>query len=477
MRNFGPLLLLLLLCWLPAAAFGASGATRPNPADSLNTGHELVEESSDRGNERREARTRWIDVGLGWGRALTRYVRSAVGSIFRFGPAVDFIRLDPDPRLKVYQHYNPILSVSGIATTLGANGRYDIILVIDVSASTSEFAQTDVSGDGKLDDTWRGSDSILKAQAKAARGFVEVLKRLPNNRAGKRIRVGVVAFAGDEDFYLSPDDRNLDATPTTIFALALRDAEVVSPLTSDYEAVDRELAKLSQVRPVGTTNFAAGIGRAILELAPEPGVWFAPETADPTRKVIQFLTDGKPRLPYDRHKAARVALRAAKLAKARGIRINSFALGRNAVTRKVNGSVKKIAQRTDGNFVELENPGDIVSILNASSFGFVDQVRLINQTTDRATPFATAGIDGSFYGEIPLEPGMNKIKMVAKLHDRREISQTFTIEYRDAPPVSELLAQLERIRRENEALVNRIKDRLASEMNQAQKNLEVRVEK
>ncbi len=475
MRILGPMLLLLLLVPLPVVANGVVSAE-----DVIRRG--VVRESTrgeeSTGHARREDRFRWIDVGLGWGRALTRYVRTAVESILRLQPVVDFVRLGPDPRLRVYRHYNPILPVSGIATVLGASGRYDIILVIDVSGSTSEYAQTDVNGDGKFDDRWRGSDSILKAQTKATRGFVRTLTRLPDNRAGSRIRVGVVTFAGDEDFYLSPGDRDLDATPETIFQLAMRDADVVIPLSGDYKAVDRELATLSRLQPHGTTNFAAGIGRAILELTPGPGRESAHGSADETRKVILFLTDGKPRLPYDRNKAEQVAMRAAKLAHTWGIRINSFALGKNAVTRKVNGSVKKMALKTNGRFVELENPGDIVSILNASSFGFVDRVKLINQTTDESTPYVTTGIDGSFYGEIPLESGLNEIEMVATLHDRREFSETFTIEYVDAPPVSELVARLEKIRHENEALIDQIKHRMVTEMKlaRARKHLELRAE-
>lgn len=475
MKILRPMLLLWLLCPLPVVASEGvpaedvirRGMVRESTRDEESTRH-----------ERREDRFRWIDIGLGWGRALTRYVRSAVASILRLQPEVDFVRLGPDPRLRVYRHTNPMLPVSGIATVLGASGRYDIILVIDVSGSTGEYAQTDVNGDGKFDDRWRGSDSILKAQTKATRGFVQTLTRLPNNPAGTRIRVGIVTFAGDEDFYLSPGDRDLDPTPERIFQLAMRDADVVIPLSGDYEAVDRELAMLSRVQPHGTTNFAAGIGRAILELTPGSGGESARGSADTTRKVILFLTDGKPRLPYDRNKAEQVAMRAAKLAHTRGIRINSFALGKNAVTRKVNGSVQKMALKTNGRFVELENPGDIVSILNASSFGFVDRVKLINRTTGDATPYVTTGIDGSFYGEIPLEPGLNQIEMVAALHDRREFSQSFSIEYVDAPPVSELVARLEKIRRENRALIDQIKHRMVTEMKlaRARKHLELRAE-
>ncbi len=68
--------------------------------------------------------------------------------------------------------------------------------------------------------------------------------------------------------------------------------------------------------------------------------------------------------------------------------------------------------------------------------------------------------------------------MVATLHDRREFSETFTIEYVDAPPVGELVVRLEKIRRENEALIDQIKHRMVTEMKlaRARKHLELRAE-
>jgi hypothetical protein len=412
------------------------------------------------------------------GRGLLGAIRSALTSVFPWKPHVDFVIRDPHPRQTVYRHYDPNLPVSGFATPLGGDGSYDIMLVIDVSASTDEYAETDVSGDGRRDDVWSGPDSILQAQIRAASQFVQTLKRLPRNHDGGRIQVGIVTFAGDERFRLRPDDARFDPTPQAIYALANRDADTFVPLTRDYKAIRGQLQALSRTKPVGTTNFAAGIGKAIIELAglQQQGARSRPR-AD-SQKVILFLTDGKPRLPYDRFEAKRAALHAAKLAEQLDIRINTFALGRNAVTRTVNGSVVGMARRSDGSFVELENPGDIVTILNATSFAYVDQVKLVNQTTDQETRYVTTGIDGSFYGEIPLEEGENEIEVIAMLHDRREASESFTIEYRYAPPVRELVQKLEKIRGENEVLIEQIVDRLAAEMKveRARKRIDLTLE-
>jgi len=107
------------------------------------------------------------------------------------------------------------------------------------------------------------------------------------------------------------------------------------------------------------------------------------------------------------------------------------------------------------------------SILYATSLSFVDRVKLINRTTDHETDYITTGIDGSFYGEIPLEEGVNEIEVVALLQDDREASETFFIEYDRGRPTRELSEQLERVRSENEALIEEIKNSLAREIEEA----------
>ncbi len=403
-------------------------------------------------------------VGAGPAPGMAQMLRDGLLSLVGLEPRVGFDLQDPVPGLTLYQHYDPNLPVAGLATALGALGEYDVMLVIDVSTSTSEFAEADVNGDGREDDSWEGSDSILKAQVVAASNFVNTLHRLPRNHDGSRIRIGVVTFSGDERYQLRALDRGFKSTPDRIYELAHRDAELQVPLTNDYRAVRRALKKLGRMTPVGTTDFAAGIGLAMIELQNLEDHGAASLPRPTAQKAILFMTDGKPRLPYDRHKGEAAALYAAKMASDADIRINAFALGKNVVTRKFNYAMKRMSRRTHGNFVELANPGDIVTILNATSFGFVDRVKLINRTTDRETRYIATGIDGSFYGEVPLEEGENEIRIIAMLHDDEQAQQTFTIRYRHAPPIAELVDALGKVRDENEALISEIKARLAAEM-------------
>jgi hypothetical protein len=387
--------------------------------------------------------------------------------LFMSSPEIDFVINEPESGRTVYRHVDPNLPVSGYATASGSDGEFDVVLVIDTSTSTNEFAETNVDGDATLEDTWKGNDSVFQAQIQAANNLIRTLTRLPGNDVGQRIRLGVVTFAGDERFYLRPRDAEFDPTPGAIYTLASRDAELRVPLTSDYAAVEAVLEDLSRSEPVGMTNFAAGIGKAVIELTgmDEWGARSRPRRD--SQKLILFLSDGEPRLPYDRDRAERAAVAAAKLAARSKIRINTFALGKNRVTRIVNACVKKMAARTNGRFVALDSPGDIVSTLDATSFSFVDRVKLVNKTMDRETAYITTGIDGSFYGEIPLEEGANEIEVLALLHDDRESSETFFVEYQDGRPTRELAEQLERVRHQNRSLIVEIKRSLAREIDEA----------
>jgi len=352
--------------------------------------------------------------------------------------------------------------VAGMAHTSGSKGRFDVMLVIDVSGSTSEFAEADVDGDGQMLDDWKGSDSILKAQARAAASFVDAVRRLPGNRDGRRIRVGVVTFSGDDSGFRNPDDRDLDLDEADLRALAARDAHLLAPLSADYEGIHAHLEALGASTGSGMTNFAAGLTSATLELA-----GLREGSAEPradSERVIYFLTDGKPRLPYDRAKAERAARKAAHLAARHRVRIHSFALGKNAVLGKLNDTVERIARETGGVCTELENPADIVPLLRATALSFVDRVKLVNRTSGEQTDYVTTGIDGSFYGEIPLVEGQNEIELVAVLYGGREHTEKLLVDFDPVPRDQRMAEELDEIRQENAALIEELEERLRSKL-------------
>lgn len=489
-----PLALGALLLLAPALAGAADAVVASERVESFVIVREAASRTSPRVGELRPGeradylgaapswrRVRLADGTLGFvSEAWTRVVPQAARARTKQRPASRMLRgflrrssapdvelVIHDPAFEIYRNTDPVLPVAGFARLAKSAHEHDIVLVLDLSTSTNEHSGTDVNGDGVVDDGWKGPDSIFAAQVTAARNFVRELGKLPHNRKGERIRVGIVTYAGEERFHLNEPDR-LDVDEDAIFRFASRDAAVPVPLTHDYRAVDRELARLARKTPIGMTDAAAGVGRALAELQ-GLSLRGARSQVREAQKVIFFLTDGKPRLPYDRDVAEEAAIFAGRMAQQANVRINAFTLGENKVTRKENRAVKRMVRRTGGQHVTLERPGDIVAELEATSFSVVDRVSIINRSTDAATRSVATGIDGSFFGELPLREGPNEIEVVAHLTDGREQARIFNVQYVVGAPERELQQQLKRVRMENEVLIDRIKKDLALEIVRARK--------
>jgi hypothetical protein len=395
-----------------------------------------------------------------------------LGRVFGRQPPISIEVEEPDTERTFLRHPDPRMPVSGFATA-AEGGLVELILAIDASTSTNEFSEADVDGDGELEDTWAGDDSIYQAQVLAARRFVDALGRLPGNREGERIRVGIITFSGVDAYREYPPDEDFDPTPISILGLANRDAQLRIALTGDYAAVDRTLEELAKTDPVGMTNFAAAIGRALIELEGLAAMGADERPREGALRVVSFLTDGMPSLPYARKEAEKAARYAALLARDSGIRINVFELGENAVTRKSSKTAARMAQVTGGTLVEVDRPGDIVEVLSTTSLAFVDRVRLANRTTGEQTRYIWTGVDGSFYGEVPLREGENRISVVAVLQDGREKEVELEVDYTRGLPTPELEKRLTLVREKNESLIEEIRAQLAKEMDTQRKQLDV----
>jgi hypothetical protein len=393
---------------------------------------------------------------------------AGVGRFFRrlFGirGTVDLVIAEPAVERVTFRHTEPEIPVSGYARANGASRRFDVVLVLDASTSTNEFAETDVDLDGAPEDSWKGDDSIYKAQLSAAASFVGVLAELPYNRSGQRIRVGIVTCSGDDRHRRSEADASLKVTLETIRWLSHRDAKLAMPLTSDYEALGGRLRELWAETPVGMTDVAAGIGRAVIELSGDALRGAESEPREDADKIILYLGDGKPRLPYDKGKAERAAAYAGELAARYDIRINVFELGENIVSRKKSHWLKRMARHTGGRHVGLARPGDIVAALKTTPLSFVDRIEVWNRTTEAPAPRVVTAIDGSFYTDVPLIEGANRIQVKATLEDGGTKQENLVVAYRPGTPTSELERQLKELRIENAALIERVRAGLAEEM-------------
>ncbi len=402
-----------------------------------------------------------------------RRVANAIGLASPPGPRVDIDVRDPELVDGVYRNLDSTLPLAGFARLAGSDARHDVVIALDVSTSTNEHAGADVDGDGRRDSGWKGPDSIYRAQLLAARNFLAAVEQMPHNRSGERIRVGIVSYSGAESLRRLPEDAKRGASDAEILRLGRRDADLHLAPTGDYAEARRVIDRLERLTPIGMTDVAAGVGRALLELGAIPEAGARPDA----QQTILLLTDGKPSLPYDREQADAAAAWSGRMAARTGVAVNVFAIGRDAVSRADNDALARMARRSGGRFVPLENPADVVSALADTSLSAVERVELANRTTGRATQAVATGIDGSFYGEVRLEAGENEIELTAVLSDGSRSGRSLRVTWEQGRPAAELALELERIRRENAALVERFRTRLALEVEAARrrqrKSLEV----
>ena len=346
--------------------------------------------------------------------------------------------------------------IRGNAVAQGeAAAEFDVIIVLDISGSTKVASGVDVDRDGEIGvnpqfellppgaypegtvSTDPG-DTILAAEVAAADALISSLER------GGRVRVGIISFSGE----MNPDTgyrKRFDQ----------QDAWLEVPLTSDFEAARARLPTILARGPYGGTNFAAGMRLAITELA---GLSGARSPSRPeARKVVLFLTDGLPTFPIGAGSVAdpgdtEAALTAARLAHRAGITVNTYSLGPNALTNPY--AATEIARITVGTFMPVQNPGDIVSFLQGTSFANVDDVVFTNLTTREVSYDVSLSPDGSFSGFVPVREGKNRVRITALASDGSSGSVDFDLVFETSGLTErELSLELGRIRERNKQLI------------------------
>ena len=330
---------------------------------------------------------------------------------------------------------------------------YDVMLAIDVSASTRAASGVDVDGDGEVGanpllellpptaysaDTLSSDpeDSVLHAEVAAARGLIERLD-------ARRVRVGVISFAGEVD-PMTGKRKRLDQ----------QDAWVDAPLTADLAQIHRTLDAILARGARGATNFAAGVRLGIRELSALSGARSAPRPE--AKKVILFLTDGAPTLPSGRGNQidpgdSEAAVRAAQVPHRAGIIINTYALGQGALTYPQ--VVTEMARVSLGTYTPVQNPGDIIMLLQGVSFANVEDVVFTNITTGDFSTDVRLNPDGSFQGYVPVREGPNRVRVIALASDGSRGAVEFDFVFkRSELSGRDKLRELEEIQRQNKAL-------------------------
>ena len=321
--------------------------------------------------------------------------------------AADDLRLTlsaPEPHAIVGGEDGRVFVTGRALSQAGTADSFDVAIVIDTSYSTSAPSGADIDGDGSTGRRYLGripilswllpfgntdrDDSILAAEIEAARTLLEQLDP-------RTTRVGVVAFSGD-------------ARTTTL------DARTVVPLTSRYRSVRNGLRVLLEEGPHGRTNMYDAVQVATAELG-----GFGNAISEPRRdpeegtRVMLFMTDGRPTLPVARSpmENARLAIGAARHAAGFDIRIDTFAIGRNATRQPV--VAVEMAAATEGLFTAVEEPRDLVAVFENVSLARLRAVRVRNDTTGEDAEHVFLGADGIFSALVQLQDGLNWLEVTA----------------------------------------------------------------
>jgi len=328
---------------------------------------------------------------------------------------------------------------------------YDLMIAVDVSKSTDDPSGSDVDGDGVVGMDPRRElvapgtypegtistdpdDSVLAAEVLAAGSLIAGLD-------ASRVRVGLLVFSSGFSGASGGGDARLDV-----------------PLTSDFGRVSAALEALRREGGHGATNFAAGIQLGVRELSGLPGA--ESEVLPERKRVLIFLTDGKPSYPVGRADVVdpgdiEAAIRAANLARAGGVPIHVYAIGLAALTEPV--AATEIARVSLGRYTPVRNPADLVPLLQSATISDIEDVVLTNLSTGDFSTDVRLSPDGSFTGLVPVRVGENRVRVTAlsSAGERSSAERSFVFAVEELRG-RELERELERIRRRNTELMRLI---------------------
>ena len=338
----------------------------------------------------------------------------------------------PKDGATITQEQNLVFVSGKVATTAARSANVDIMLLLDASGSTANYAGVDLTGMEQLPGTGSGfttpqifiggmsvggpamrnlRNSILAAEVIAAR-------RLLTQLNSQTTRVGVVSFG--------------------------ESAKLVQPLTHEFDRVRVALDEVYKAGPYGGTNMVEGIRTGITELM---GMGSSEKKTDAV-KVEFLLTDGFPTMPIGGGKSATpqdtdLAINAARLAGRAGIKVHVFALGDEALSYP--RAAVGIAKQSGGIYTPVSRPVDILSVVENISAVGVDYVQIVNQSSGQKANQLRVAADGFFSAAVPVIEGRNQIDVFARASDGSNGKDSVTVNYQSGNQKSlELEVFLER---------------------------------
>ncbi len=316
--------------------------------------------------------------------------------------------LSPKEGSSITQQQNSILISGKVASQAARSENVDIMFIIDISGSTSQYAGVDFEDFGQLPDSSSSSgfgwpqitirgfglrpppirnlrNSILAAEVGAARRLLVQLN-------SQTTRVGIITFS--------------------------EGARVLQPLTRDFDHLRRVLDSVLAAGPNGGTNMVEGIRTGISEL-----MGFGSSF---------LLTDGFPTLPIGGGRRVApedtdLAINAARLAGKAGIKVHVFALGEEALsyTRAAVG----IAHESGGTYIPVSRAADVLAVVENISVVGVEYVQIVNQTTGQKAIQTRLAADGFFSSAVQVVEGRNQIDVIARASDGSTGRDSITVYY------------------------------------------------
>jgi hypothetical protein len=269
-------------------------------------------------------------------------------------------------------------------------------------------------------------DSILAAEILAVRTLVDQLDP-------RTTRVGLVAFSGDNDA-LTPD------------------AYTEVPLTTDFAKVDRGLDALQRRGPKGLTNMVSAVSIATIELLGSQSAYSTKREG--AKRVIMFLTDGQPTLPLENSQLqnAKMAIQQAVRAAKADVRIDTFAIGEEALSEPV--VVVEMARVTSGVFTPVRHPKDMRAIFEEVNFSEIEKLEVRNKTRGQLAENLITNPDGSFSALVGVTPGENVLEAYARSSDGTEARRELVVKFLAGAAAQELSPRL--LAQRNRLLENRL---------------------
>ncbi len=333
-----------------------------------------------------------------------------------------------------------------------ALGSFDIYVVLDVSDSTKRPSGADINGNGVLGVDSRGrripligllfnsassdpGDSVLACEVKAA-------KTLLNQLDSGSTRVGLIRFSGDYD----------NATP---------DAEIVAPLTRDYDLLAAKLDEILKTGPKGETNLVSALQLATLEFERA----YLAARSDPVQRLALVISDGRPTLPFQLSDRQRNedTVEAARDAAQISAHIYPYVAG--AQPDLYIDVLKQVADVSGGKFEKVAQPADLVASFQALDLAQVAEVRVQNLTLGKPASDVLVDPYGTFSGIIPLREGENELEVYARSTSGAEQRETVRITYRNDGEA--LALPVRALQRRGRMLEQRLREKLAEEVRRA----------